>query len=183
MRITEIAQVTVADLMHPSGKWRQEVSLRAAITKGCKQRCTYLTSKKLLAALDAYVAYRLAKGLATTLEPGPYRGLLPHLPMLISRRGGAYSLNTKRRTLLDGERRDYKAADSLQVHVTRLYKRAGIKGGSSHSGRRTMAKSVLEQTGDMLTVALLLGHTSIDDSARYVDVDRQVLRRAFIEVI
>jgi len=51
MRISEIAQVTVADLMFPSGRWRREASLRAAITKGCEQRCIYLTNAKLLAAL------------------------------------------------------------------------------------------------------------------------------------
>jgi len=89
------------------------------------------------------------------------------------------SQNTKRRTLETGEQRDYKACDSLQSHLSRLYKNAGIKGGSSHSGRRTFAGKVLASTGDMAIVAQLLGHTSIDCSQRYVDVDQVVLRAMF----
>ena len=41
---------------------------------------------------------------------------------------------------------------TLQGHVTMLYQRAGIKGGSSHSGRRTFASKVLATTGDMETM-------------------------------
>ena len=90
--------------------------------------------------------------------------------------------NTKWRTLESGERRDYKACDSLQSHITRLYKRAGIK-GSNHSGRRGFAGKVLASTGDMDTVALLLGHSSIDCSQRYVDVDRAILEAMFRDSI
>ena len=71
------------------------------------------------------------------------------------------SQNTKRRVLETGEEKAYRACDSLQAHVSKLYQRAGIKGGSSHSGRRTFASKVLATTGDMETVAQLLGHASI----------------------
>lgn len=93
------------------------------------------------------------------------------------------SQNTKRRVLETGEQRDYKACDSLQAHVTKLYHRAGIKGGSSHSGRRSFASKVLATTGDMETVAHLLGHTSIDCSQRYVDVCRATLQAMFADAI
>lgn len=184
MRISEIAQVTVADLMFPSGRWRQEASLRGAITKGTRQRCIYLTSQPLLAALDAYIAHRQAQRIGMTFEPSAYRGLLPHRPLIVNRRGCGYSMNTKRRLLATGERRDYRASDSLQSQVTELYRRAGIKGGSSHSGRRTFATRALAQTGDLETVATLLGHDNcLDVTARYVDIDERLLRRAFADVI
>ncbi|MBV8060542.1 MAG: hypothetical protein JO253_03330 [Alphaproteobacteria bacterium] len=67
--------------------------------------------------------------------------------------------------------------------MTKLYKRAGIKGGSSHSGRRSLATKVLAKTGDMEMAALILGHDSIDVKARYMDVDKRILRQAFIDVI
>jgi len=54
----------------------------------------------------------------------------------------------------------------LQAHVTKLYQRAGIKNGSGHFGRRSFASKVHATTGDMETVAQLLGHTSIDCSLR-----------------
>lgn len=40
MRITEISRLTVADLMHASGKLRSEISMREAMTKGCRRART-----------------------------------------------------------------------------------------------------------------------------------------------
>lgn len=183
LRITEISQITVADLMQPSGAWRKEASVRAAISKGCQQRCVYPTNKTLLQAMDRYVEYRAKRGICATGESS-YRGLHPHQPLIMSRRGGAYELNTKRRTLLGSGRKDYKAADALQTYVTRLYRRAGFKNASSHSGRRSLATKVLTKTGSMEMVSLILGHEGgIDVSMRYVDVSKSVLRQAFIDVL
>ncbi len=39
MRVSEVARLEVADLMLQSGQLQEEVSLRAAIKKGCRQRC------------------------------------------------------------------------------------------------------------------------------------------------
>lgn len=152
--------------------------MREAVTKGCRQRCTYLITTPLIDALEAYLAYRIERGIGVELGAGQYRGLLPHQPMIYSSRGSGMSQNTKRRTLESGEQQDYKACDSLQSHLTRLYKKAGIK-GSSHSGRRTFAGKVHASTGDMEAVAQLLGHASIDCSQRYVDIDKDVLREMF----
>ena len=183
MRITEISRLTVADVMHASGKLRSEISMREAITKGCRQRCAYLASKPAIQALEAYLMYRIERGIGALFGPGPYRGLLPHQPLIYSSRGDGMSQNTKRRVLEAGEVKDYRACDSLQAHVTKLYQRAGIKGGSSHSGRRTFASNVLAATGDMEVVAQLLGHTSIDCSQRYVDLEYEVLRDMFRDAL
>lgn len=89
LRVTEISRITVADVMQASGKLRQEVSLREAVTKGCRQRCTYLSSRALIEALEAYLAYRMAHGIGTELEAARYRGLLPQQPLIYSGRGAA----------------------------------------------------------------------------------------------
>jgi site-specific recombinase XerD len=52
MRVTEIAQIEVQDVLFQSGALRDEISLRAAITKGCRQRCIYLSHGKVIEALD-----------------------------------------------------------------------------------------------------------------------------------
>lgn len=183
MRITEISRLTVADVMHASGKLRSEISMREAITKGCRQRCAYLASRPAIQALETYLRFRLERDIGAALQLGQYRGLLPHQPLIYSSRGDGMSQNTKRRVLESGETRDYKACDSLQAHVTKLYQRAGIRGGSSHSGRRTFAGKVLAATGNMETDAQLLGHSSIDCSQRYVDVDRATLLAMFATAI
>lgn len=185
MRCTETAQVTVADILFPSGKLRQEVSLRAAITKGCKQRCVYISSPKLIEALELYLEYRVINriGALTDATSSIYRGLRPDLPLFITRKGSKFELNIKRRTLETGEQREYLAADSLQNYITRLYAKAGIKGGSSHSGRRTFATRLYAQTKDMDVVQQLLGHDSPDCTMRYIECDPRILRQAFADVI
>ncbi|CAN7777076.1 hypothetical protein [Caballeronia sp. LjRoot31] len=85
MRITEIAQVTVADFYFASGELRREVSLCAAITKGCRQRRIYRSSIKLIGALRRYVIYRRERDLGTALGRTHYHGLNPHLPVVLSR--------------------------------------------------------------------------------------------------
>lgn len=185
MRCTETAQITVADIMFPSGKLRREVSLRAVITKGCRQRCVYISSQKLIAALERYLEYRWANriGTVTDTENATYRGLRPDLPLFITRRGSKFELNIKRRVLGTGECREYLAADSLQSYITRRYAKAGIKGGSSHSGRRTFATRMYHKTFDMDLVQQLLGHDSCDVTMRYIECDPRILRQAFEDVI
>lgn len=184
LRVTEASRVTVADVMFPSGKLREEMSLREAVTKNCKQRCAYLSNRDLVSALEAYVNYRLDKDIGTELDASKgYRGLLPDMPLIWSSRGGGMSQNTKRRILGSGEQKDYSASDSTQAHLSKLYRAAGIPLGSSHSGRRTFAQRVLEKTGDIEVVATLLGHESIDVSMRYLDVRDDVLLEMFANAI
>ncbi|MFP3506895.1 tyrosine-type recombinase/integrase [Burkholderia sp. SIMBA_062] len=182
MRITEVAQLTVADVMFRSGALRTEVSLRAAITKGCRQRAVYFSARKLVDAIERYLAFRVTRELGTTLEKSRFRGLIPDLPLILSRKGYPYSLNRKKRFSADGQLMDYWAADSLQSYVTSLYKAAGIK-ASSHSGRRTFATKLLGRGATIEQVQLLLGHESIDDTRRYIHVDREVLSRILEEAI
>ncbi|HBO1859947.1 TPA: integrase [Pseudomonas aeruginosa] len=81
--------------------------------------------------------------------------------------------------MLDSGPEVYRACDALQQTMTRLYKQAGIKGGSSHSGRRMLAARVLAATGDVDTVQAILGHQCLDHSKPYLSIDQGVIRRAF----
>jgi integrase/recombinase XerD len=67
--------------------------------------------------------------------------------------------------------------------VTKLYRDAGIKGGSSHSGRRTVALRLLDQGHDLETLQLMLGHAQLDHLDPYLQVSKEKLRRAFAEVL
>lgn len=179
LRITETSRITIADVMYASGRLRREISLREAVTKGSKQRCAYLSSKPLIDALETYLQLRIDRGIGTELNETAYRGLYPHLPLILSGRGAGLSQNIKRRTATSGKVVDYRACDALQAHVTKLYARAGLKGCSSHSGRRSFSVRILNQTGDMDLVAQLLGHDDIAVSARYVDIKPNLLREMF----
>lgn len=165
MRVSEIAQIEVHDMLFPSGAIRQEVSLRAAITKGCRQRCIYPTNRALIDALERYLEHRIARRWRLSYDPKRYRGLWPDSKLVLTFKGYKYSMNCKRRVNNAGEQIDYVACDALQAHVTKLYRDAGVKGGSSHSGRRTMASRLLNQGHDLETLRLMLGHAELFASA------------------
>lgn len=183
MRVSEIAQVEVGDFMFACGELRQEVSLRAVLTKGCRQRCVYPTNRELVSALENYLALRIERRWRMSDDPNRYRGLRPDSALILTFKGYKYSMNCKRRINFAGEQIDYAACDALQSHVTKLYRDAGIRGGSSHSGRRSMASRLLAQGHDLDTIQLLLGHAELDHIDPYLEVDKKKLRQAFIDVI
>jgi site-specific recombinase XerD len=183
MRVTEIAQIEVQDVLFPSGALRGEISLRAAITKGGRQRCVYLSHAQTIEALEGYLDYRVTRRLRTTGAFGRYRGLVPSSKLILTHKGYKFHLNTKRRVSFDGERVDYLACDSLQSHVTKLYRDAGIKGGSSHSGRRTMASRLIAQGHAIETVQQLLGHAELDHVRPYLQVSQKKLQEMFAIVL
>lgn len=183
LRVSEIAQIEVQDVRFPSGAIRQEVSLRAAITKGRRQRCIYPTNRALIEALESYLAYRIERRLRMSDDPQRYRGLRPDSALVLTFKGFKYSMNRKRRINQAGEQVDYAACDALQSHVTKLYRDAGIKGGSSHSGRRTMASRLLEQGHSLETIQLMLGHANLECVDPYLEAPKERLRQAFIDAL
>lgn len=58
--------------------------------------------------------------------------------------------------------------NSLQQLIKRLYDKAGIKGAKSHSGRRTFATRLIEAGYDIKSVSILMGHSNIQTTARYI---------------
>lgn len=54
--------------MPPSGQLREEMSLRAAITEGLRQRCVHLSHPKTVAALERYVEWRWQRGKGAALD-------------------------------------------------------------------------------------------------------------------
>jgi integrase/recombinase XerD len=120
MRVTEIARLLVADVVMPSGQLRKEVSLRAAITKGCRQRCVFLTHKLAIDAVERYIELRWAKDHGTEFDRRRFRGLCPKTAFILTHKGFGFELTTKRRLMVSGETEDHLACDSLQAHVTSL---------------------------------------------------------------
>ena len=116
-------------------------------------------------------------------DPQRYRGLRHDSALVLTFKGYRYSMNTKRRINQAGVQVDYMACDALQAHVTKLYRDAGIKGGSSHTGRRSMASRLLAQGHALETIQLILGHSELDHLDPYLEVSSDILRRAFADVI
>jgi integrase/recombinase XerD len=68
--------------------------------------------------------------------------------------------------------------NTLAQHFYWLYRRAGISGASSHSGRKTFLTSLASQGVSVFVLAALAGHKSISTTQRYVTVNDEVKRRA-----
>jgi integrase/recombinase XerD len=183
MRVLEIARVLVEDVLLPSGAVRPEVSLRASIAKGCRQRCVYLTHGDSMEALVAYIEWRWAKAYATDLDRRRYLGLMPQTALIVTRRGGAFELTHKPRGLVGGETEDYWACDALQAHLSGLYRAAGLGQCSSHAGRRTFANRLLSKGYDPETIQQLLGHAHLDHTDAHHDVDDSTLEAMFARAL
>jgi integrase/recombinase XerD len=179
MRVTEIARVLVADVLMPSGQLRGEVSLRASITKGCRQRCVFMTHPLAIDGLGRYVEHRWSKGHGTEFDRGRFRGLSPETPLILTHKGSQFELTTKRRQMASGKIEEYRACDSLQAHVTSLYRAAGLHDCTSHSGRRTFATRLIEQGHDIEVVQRLLGHVELDHTDSYVQPSPTTLEAMF----
>jgi integrase/recombinase XerD len=76
-----------------------------------------------------------------------------------------------------GPRRAF-SANTLAQQFHYIYKRAGIKQGSSHSGRKTFLTSLASQGISVFVLASLAGHKSITTTQKYVTVNADMNRRA-----
>lgn len=175
IRVTELA--LFRDIMHPSGQLRDEVYLRGAITKHAHPRVIYISHPKTVAALEAWLSYRQQRDWMLGRD-GNYRGFRADERLVLTHKGRAFELAFKPRQISTGVEM-YRCCDALQQAMSRIYRQAGIKGGSSHSGRRTLAARVLAQTGRVEDVQQVLGHADLDHSWPYLDVDKQIIRLAF----
>lgn len=177
IRVTELALLEIRDIMHPSGQLRDEVYLRGAITKHAHPRVIYMSHPKTVSALEAWLSYRKQRGWMLGRD-GNYRGFRADERVVLTHKGRAFELAFKPRQISTGVEM-YRCCDALQQAMSRIYRQAGIKGGSSHSGRRTLAARVLAKTGKVEDVQQVLGHVDLDHSWPYLDVDPAIIRRAF----
>lgn len=105
-----------------------------------------------------YLNQRLRRALA---EYGALLNLndLDH-PLFESQKGGHFSANTMCQLFLD------------------IYKAVGLKDASSHSGRRTFITRMAAQGVGVRVLAALAGHSSIQVTQRYIDVNADQLASA-----
>jgi integrase len=83
--------------------------------------------------------------------------------------------------VIKSERGGAMTALSIVVWFNRAFRKVGLHGCSSHSGRRTFvtraARLVHKAGGSLRDVQLLAGHRSIQTTQRYIDGDSDAQRR------
>jgi integrase len=83
--------------------------------------------------------------------------------------------------VVTSERQGAMTPASIVVWFNRAFRNIGLKGCSSHSGRRTFvtraARLVHKAGGSLRDVQLLAGHRSIQTTQRYIDGDNDAQRK------
>lgn len=75
------------------------------------------------------------------------------------------------------KKRGFNANTMCQLFLN-IYDQCGIKGASSHSGRRTFITNLASKSVSVRVLAALAGHSSIATTQRYIDVNDAQLRNA-----
>jgi integrase/recombinase XerD len=154
LRVGEIAHLTWGDVRNTDGSIVDQVHLNPAYTKGGVSRTIFINAK-----LSKEIKTHL-KGLSDL----PARLTEPHAPLIRSQKGGAFSPNTLCQTF--GE----------------LYRHAGIRGASSHSGRRAFITKLAHSGVSAKVIMELAGHKHLTTTQRYIDVNDEMKREA-VEIL
>lgn len=149
LRVKEIAELKMGDVINEDGTIRSEIRLSAAQTKGNDGRTVFLPSK-LRDELGVYIKTRHITD--------------ANIPLFHTSTRLGWTPNT------------------LCQHFFWLYKKAGIAGASSHSGRRNFITSLANRGISVRILASLAGHKSIAVTQKYIDVNDE-MKRAAVELI
>ena len=167
LSVTELATVTVGDYLAENGAVRVTSSVRPSVAHNGEARPLYWSNKRIVAAIDAYLAWRVLHRHGRTIKRDAYRALDPESPPFLTEDGQPYSLT--KRTLPSGLLSC--SCNSLGAYISRLHANAGIEGGSAQSTRRTLAVKLHRKGYDLVHIAALLGHKSVSTTKRLVMQD------------
>lgn len=172
--INELAQLQVKDVLYPNGQLKTAFKLPAKYTKTNSSRIAYILVKQLRAALELWLGQRVDEK-AMLGESDNYRGLRSDSPLFLSKKSSwrSFAFNVKRYPATDknGKKitKEIKVCSSLENLMRDLFKGAGLEGGSSHSGRRTLG-SWLDRKGCTLeAIQSIMNHEDSATTLIYVE--------------
>ncbi len=139
LRSQELASLKVIDVW-VGGKVIDALRLVGYNLKGKKQRDIPLTHPEVVSSIEQHISNQ-SQVRSRFVEPSG--------PLFRSQKGRFFSPNS-------------------MVHlIKQIYEDAGFRNASSHSGRKKFATTLIEQGADINCVKFLMGHSSIQTTARY----------------
>lgn len=176
LRVSELSQILISDLLLPTGEIKTELPLRAALCKRKRPRTIWLNNQtKIL--IQEWLDHRKRRHWATTFN-NEYQGLNPDSKVLLNQSGRSYSMKRKTRINQQGGRVDYLCCDSMELVLRQIYQRCGFRGASSHTGRRSYASNMNAAGVPLETIQRALGHKEPKMTIEYIDVHGSLLIRA-----
>jgi len=155
LRVCELANLMIYDVLNTDCTIKDEVRLSAAQTKGSDARAVFL-NKKLQKAIKAYLESKYSAAEITAF---------------------AYT-NKANLPLFETQKSKGFTANSLAQLLFKLYKDVGIANGSSHSGRKTFITNLANKGISVHVLAKLSGHSSIATTQRYMTVNDGMCKKA-----
>jgi integrase/recombinase XerD len=150
LRACELRRLRIRDVLSPDGKLFDEINLLKCMTKGKKQRHTCLSNKKAREILKEYLKHLAEKN----------RGNLRYDDYLFSsQKGGEFH------------------PVSMVIAINDIYKKAGLVGARSHSGRRTFITNKIDEGYDIVTIATFVGHDDINTTRGYAETNPTKLKK------
>jgi integrase/recombinase XerD len=156
LRAKEVAALRIGDVYDfKTGEIANTLRLTPTYTKGGSPREISMSNTKVIAALEKYIISR--KG-------GDRREIRYDDPLFRSQSGKHFSPN------------------SIASLFIKLYNNAGLTRASSHSGRRSLITNLSEAGIDLYSISKIVGHQSIETTARYVNENPERLRRILMDI-
>ena len=146
LRAMEIAALKLSDILDSKGEIKRTITLRKAGTKGNKGGIAYVSHVELREALSAYIVNKRSK-LDTDSDF-----------LFISKKGSPFS------------------PSSMSRLFSNIYKRAGLEGCTSHSGRKSLCKNLNAQNVSVFNIQKIMRHSNIQTTVKhYLSVDEDLL--------
>jgi integrase/recombinase XerD len=145
LRVCELANLRVSDVVNENGKIRDLLYLDATQTKGSEVRRVFV-GKRAKSALKRYLQSNTS--------------VLQRTFLFNTQKSNRFNTN------------------ALTQLIKRLYERSGIRGASSHSGRRSFITNLANKGVNVRVIAELASHKSIQTTQRYIEASETTLANA-----
>jgi len=179
MRINEVAQLKVKDIYRPDGELKKTFVIPAKYTKTKKSRVAYIVAPIHRQAIEYWRRQRIEES-AMLASDGSYGNISGQSPLFLSKKGTwrKFAFNKKCYETKSGTK-EVLVCSSLENLMRDILKGAGIQGGSSHSGRRTLASWLDRQGCDLELIRYILNHEDPDMTIDYIDPSQKRIDQAF----
>jgi integrase/recombinase XerD len=173
LRINEVAQLTVRDVFRSNGELKKTFIVPAKYTKTNKSRIAYIVVPQQRQALETWRKQRLSDN-GMLADDRVYGGLRGDSPLFFSKKSGwrKFALNSKKYKVIIDDKKVIKetlVCNSLENLMKDILKGAGIQGGFSHSGRRSLSTWLDRKGCSLELIQYVLNHEDPEMSIEYID--------------
>ena len=145
LRVMEIAELDLEDILNSEGELKQTFALRKVATKGAKGGVAYASHASLRETLSKYIVQ--VRSLKSTDSKAVF--VSKHLKRF--------------------------SKSSLSRHLGTLYRKAGFEGATGYAGRRSLGRNLNRNGVSIFNIQKILRHSDIKTTQRYIDVDEDML--------